>query len=182
VKPLPILLGAGVIVAGAGAAVASSARRVGFIEHATGVHPALRGLLGEWNRVGGHTVVVAPGDVASWPYPGGVRTDEAGQVAAAGAGLSKATTLRDTAHGRGAALDVWPDGFDPHRGFDTQPGLEHLFRVFGEWAEAQSVQVGGDVWNFTWGGRWKKPDLPHVEIFGWRSLPFPPPFYGEGFA
>jgi hypothetical protein len=178
---LPLVLGAGVIVVGTGAAVAASAQRVGYIEHAAGVHPAMRGLLSEWDRVGSHVVVVAPGGT-DWPYPGGVRTDEAGQAAAAGAGLSGASKLRDTPHGRAAALDVWPDGFVPSRGFDTQPGMELLFRIFGEWAERQTVRIGSDSYNFTWGGRFSKPDLPHVEIFGWRTLPFPPPHYGEGFA
>lgn len=177
----PIVLGAGAIVLGASAAAAARtvAHKVTYIEHARGVHPALRALLTEWNRVGTHTVVVAPG-ATDWPYPGGVRTDADGQAAAAAAGLSRATTLRSTPHGRAAALDVWPEGFNPRRGFDVQPSMEPLFRIFGEWAERQRVLVGDREFLFRWLG--KAGDLPHVELIGWEALPFPPPNYGEGFA
>jgi hypothetical protein len=132
---------------------------------ADGVHPAIRALLDAWEREGTHIVVIGGG--GSWPS-GGLRVDESSQAAAAAAGLSSAATLATTPHGRGAALDVWPEGFNPHRSFEEQPGMRELMVVFGEWAEAK---------GFAWGGRWAKPDMPHVELRDWRSLPFPPPDY-----
>lgn len=175
-----IVVGAGAVVVG-GAAVIAARGQVNHLEHAAGVHPALRALLGAWNSSGPHRVVISPADT-DWSPTGGVRTDEASQAAAAGAGLSNASALRDTPHGRAAALDVWPEGFNPHRGFDAQPGMLPLFNVFGEWAESQRVVFGGALFEFSWGGRWSKPDRPHVEIRGWQQLPFPPPDYGEGFV
>ncbi len=136
---------------------------VGHIERALGVHPSLLALLEDWNRFGLHDVVIAGGE--GWPN-GGLRTDVLEQHKAFVAGLTKARTLADTPHGRGAALDVWPRGFNPHRGFDTQPDMPDLFRVFGQFAEDR---------GFVWGGDWASfQDLPHVEIADWRHLPYPP--------
>jgi hypothetical protein len=160
------IVAVGLLVSGvAAASLAPSNSRVRERQRADGVHPALQALLDAWEREGTHTVVVGGGD--DWPS-GGVRTDALGQASAAAAGLSNAITLAQTPHGRGAALDIWPDGFDPRRSFDAQPGMRELMAVFGQWAEAK---------GFAWGGRWTKPDMPHVEIRDWRSLPFPPPDY-----
>lgn len=137
--------------------------RVQNRERAAGVAPELSALLDAWELEGTHQVQIGGGP--SWPYNGGVRRDAAAQAAAFAAGLSNAQQLSDTAHGRGGALDVWPAGFNPNRGFETQPGMEQLFKVFGQWAESK---------GFVWGGRWSTPDLPHVELRNWRSLPFPP--------
>lgn len=177
-KSAAIIVGAGVVVAGAGA-VAATRGKVHFIEHAAGVHPALRALLGEWNRNGSHEISVAPADT-NWPTPGGVRTDAEQQAADYRAGLTRASTLDQTAHGRAAAIDVWPKGFNPRRGFDSQPTMEHLFRVFGEWAERQVVVLDEVEYRFNWLD--EITDLPHVEIIGWRALPYPPPDYGRGFV
>jgi hypothetical protein len=151
----------------ASAAAGTSAKRVFYRERAEGVHPALVGLLDSWERDGEFAVQVAGGE--GWPYPGGLRTDEATQAAAAATGLSAASTLKDTPHGRGAALDVWPMGFEPYQSFEVQPGMRELMTRFGEFAEAR---------GFEWGGRWGKADYPHVQVPGWRSLPFPPPYGG----
>ncbi len=175
------IIAAGAVIVAGGAAAAVASRKVRYLENAAGTHPALRALLTAWDSTGTHTVTVAPAGT-DWPIPGGLRLEVEGQAQAAALGLSNATTLRDTPHGRGAALDVWPDGFNPRRGFDVQPSMKQLFQVFGEWAELQAVRVGSAEFSFTWGGRFSKPDMPHVEIYGWRSLPFPPPPYGEGFA
>lgn len=176
----------GIIVTTAGttaaAALISTTGRVGHIEHAKGTHPALRGLLRGWDSVGTHEVDVAPADT-DWTPTGGLRTSDAEEAAAAAAGLSHATTLSQSPHGRGCALDVWPRGFNPRRGFDSQPGMEQMMRLFGEWAQNQAVTVDGVTYTFTWGGSWKTlVDLPHVELKGWQHMPFPPPDYGEGFV
>ena len=133
------------------------------VERAAGVRPELRALLDDWAREGTHPVLVAP--------DGGLRfgaADAAKQAAFFASGASKAATLADTPHGRGAALDVWPVGFAPGKTMDSQPTMRARFQVFGEWAERK---------GFTWGGRWKSfgvdGDAPHVEIPNWRRLPMP---------
>lgn len=136
---------------------------------ADGVHPKLRALLDEWEQFGTHTVMVAP--------DGGLRTDAAKQAGYAAAGNSNATTLASTPHGRGAALDIYPVDFLPFiamRWENVPASVRAKFRTFGEFAEAR---------GFTWGGRWTgatfpNGDQPHVEITGWRSLPYPPPTGG----
>lgn len=183
--PEVIALGAGIVVVTGASSVAAAALtsngRVGHIECADGTHPGLRALLRAWCDAGTHDVDVAPAST-DWTPPGGLRTDESEQAAAASSGLSNATTLATTPHGRGCALDVWPVDFNPRRGFDTQPGMEQMMRLFGEWAENQVVTVDGVTSTFTWGGRFSRPDLPHVEIKGWQHLPYPPPAYGGGFV
>jgi hypothetical protein len=171
-----IVLGAGAVVVAGGAAAAALSSRAGHRENLRGVHPALVWLYDKWGAEGTHDAVIAPGDDGNWPYPGGLRTDASSQADAAAGGLSKATTLEQTPHGRGAAIDVWPKGFDPHRGFNVAgqlPGAELLMRAFGEWAE---VQVHPDGWRYRWGGHFG--DEPHIELLDWESLPFPPPDYG----
>lgn len=137
-----------------------------------GVHPRLVELLDHWEREGWFDVVIAHGTYGKITYVGGLRTDSAQQAATAGAGLSNASTLRSTAHGRGCALDVWPLGFDPTKPFSAQPGMQQLMQAFGEWAERR---------GFIWGGRWKfqapgaevAGDWPHIEVPGWQNMPFP---------
>ncbi len=122
------------------------------VERAAGVHPSLIGLLSDWERDGTHDVLVAGG--APWPN-GGFES-----------GLSKARSLLDTPHGRGAALDIWPAGFIPSRSMGDQPQMLALFTAFGDFAVAH---------GFHWGGHWITfKDLPHVELPNWRSLPYPP--------
>ncbi|PZR07086.1 MAG: hypothetical protein DI536_28945 [Archangium gephyra] len=148
------------------------------LERARGVHPDLRALLDEWAKHGSHDIVVAPN--------GGVRTDEKLQAQLAAGGSSKATTLRSTPHGRAAALDVWPVSFLPYVpaanggtgkrwvSWENLPELvRREFHVFGLFAETQ---------GFEWGGRWrdevfKTGDQPHVQMKGWKTMPFPPPVF-----
>lgn len=141
-------------------------------EAARGVHPALQRFLDVWEERGPFDIVI--GQLAGF-LGGGLRTSDAGQAAVCAAGLSDACTLVDTPHGRGAALDLWPaEGFNPYVAWRNQPAEIHAaFQAIGEFAEA---------YGLTWGGRWrteKMPDgdQPHVEIRGWRSLPYPPPPY-----
>lgn len=161
------IVAAGLLVTGFGVAsvLPTASGLVRERERADGVHPALQALLDAWEREGTHVVVIGGGE--DWP-PGGLRTDALGQAAAAAVGLSGAMTLQQTPHGRGAALDVWPEGFNPRQSFEAQPGMRELMVVFGEWAERK---------GYAWGGRWTKQDFPHVELRDWRSLPFPPPDY-----
>lgn len=121
---------------------------------AAGVHPRLLSFLGWWQFHGLFPLVVLP--------DGGIRTDEAKQLSyfMAKPRKSAARTLRDTPHGRGAALDLAPfiAGAIPWHDWDR-------FRVVG---------LAAEVYGLVWGGRWPERDGPHVEIPGWRSLPFPP--------
>lgn len=146
------------------------------LERLDGTHPKVRELAASWVREGTHDVLVAP--------DGGLRTDEAGQASKAKAGLSAATSLKSTPHGRGAAGDFWPVSFLPFvpaLAGGTGPrwvAWEKLpqqvrdeFRAFGEFAERH---------GFRWGGRWvaklfPNGDQPHVELKNWGALPFPPP-------
>ena len=147
-------------------------------ELAAGVHPQLQALLDDWNANGTHPVRIGDN--------GGLRTDSLIQQAIAASGLSKATNLATTAHGRGAALDVWPVGFNPNASFASQPAMMALMQVFGEFAEAR---------GYKWGGRWQikftpeqkaglapPGDWPHVEMPDWVALPYPPPNYETAVA
>jgi hypothetical protein len=132
-------------------------------ERAAGVRPELLTLLDAWEREGTHAVMVAP--------DGGARIGPeaaAKQAAFFKSGASKAATLADTPHGRGAALDVYPVGFNPGKSMDSQPDMRARFRVFGEWAERK---------GFVWGGRWASfgpdGDAPHIELQNWRRFPMP---------
>lgn len=169
-------LGVGVLLLAGGAAAeagasAGSGRRAQVLNRweAFGVHPDLQALLDAWEREGWFNVQIGT-PFANFPG-GGLRTaaDAAGQAAACASGLSKACDLTSTPHGRGAALDIWPEGFDPLRTYDQQPGTKEAMISFGQWAQSK---------GFTWGGAWADPDYPHVEITAWRSLPYPPPDYG----
>lgn len=145
------------------------------LERATGIHPRLKSLLDIWATTGAHDVLIAP--------DGGLRTDEAVQAGKAASGQSNATSLRQTPHGRGGAVDVWPVSFLPY--VPKQNGgtgarwvaWEHLpqqvrdeFHAFGDFAERH---------GFRWGGRFRgakfpNGDQPHVELEDWQRLPFPP--------
>jgi hypothetical protein len=75
--------------------------------------------------------------------------------------VTNAKRAEDTAHGRAAALDLLPliNGVVPWDDW-------HAFERLGELAEAFGLE---------WGGRFPEPkDGPHVQLTGWRSLPFPP--------
>jgi len=124
-------------------------------ERLVGVHPDLLELVDWWPGAPGRSRLLIIGD-------GGKRVDETLQARLYAEGNSKARTLRDTPHGRGAAVDAYamPDGATAVDWNDTAG-----FRAWGLYAEG----IG-----FTWGGRWTSfPDLAHVEIADWRTLPFP---------
>lgn len=143
-------------------------------ERAEGVRPELAAVLDAWAQEGTHAVVVAPF--------GGRRSSNDDQQQLAALGMSAATDLRSTPHGRGAALDIWPEGFLEHVPMswggtaarwsswsELPQELRDQFAVFGEWAEARGL---------VWGGRWRSStypngDQPHIELPNWRSLPFP---------
>lgn len=169
---IPKVLGwalGGIVAGGVIYLMTRGPKRVRGREFAQGVHPALIGLLDLWDKEGWFNVTVAPPFVlpSGYAVEGGLRTDEAAQRAIAQAGLSKAFDLKSTAHGRGAALDIHPEGFDPHRDFSTQPEMAGLMAQFASWA-SQKVIDGVEFYpgiNFG--------DYPHIEIKGWRSLPFP---------
>mgnify|MGYP001584753333 CR=1 FL=1 len=103
------------------------------------------------------------------------------QLALFAAGRSKAPDERSTAHGRGAAVDAAParvvQGYCAgiYLPIDGPEALERYER-YGE-----SMERAG----LAWGGRWLKAfpptkenprggDLGHVELPGWRELPFTP--------
>lgn len=139
-------------------------------EVARGVHPALQNLLDAWEQEGWFDVVVASG----------VRT-QAQQAANYAAGLTKASDVSTTPHGRGAALDIHPAGFDQSKCFAGQPGMLDKMNAFGNWAKTKGMVWGGDFSGY-YSPACKaidnvQGDRPHVEIAGWRSLPFPPPNY-----
>lgn len=143
---------------------------------AAGVAPELVALLDAWDVSGPHAVLVAP-------Y-GGLRTTQEDQSKLAELGMSAATNLATTPHGRGAALDVWPVAFLAHvpRSWggtasrwstwdEVDEPIKAQFATFGAFAEARGLQ---------WGGRWRSSkypsgDQPHVELPNWQRLPFPPP-------
>jgi hypothetical protein len=149
-------------------------------EVARGVHPNLHTLLDDWQNEGWFDVVVASG----------VRT-QAQQTANFKAGLTRASDVKTTPHGYGAALDIHPSGFDDTRCFVSQPEMLAKMNTFGTWAKTK---------GFIWGGDWKgkyvngvyvpasfspacwevdhvEGDRPHVEMVGWRTMQYPPPNY-----
>lgn len=143
-----------------------------------GVHPGMLQLLDAWEKDGTHEVCVA--------VNGGLRSDPALQAALSAGGMSVATTLKRTPHGRGGALDVYPVSFLPFvpvanggtakrwAAWDELPQqVREEFRTFGVFAEKH---------GYKWGGRWighdyLNGDQPHTELLDWQMLPFPPPIY-----
>lgn len=148
------------------------------LERAIGVHPRMLVLPREWQRRGLFDIYVA--------LHGGLRVDEAVQKSLSGGGMSAATTLRVTPHGRGGALDLCPMGFlafvpvsfggtaKRWFGWDELPQLiRDQFKLIGLFSEAL---------GFKWGGRWlgkayPNGDQPHHELADWQRLPFPAPVY-----
>lgn len=162
--PWALLLVAVAVVALA--AKAGIGARVRYRERAAGVIAELGEFLDWWEANGPFDVVVA--------VDGGVRYDEATQRAYYEAGASKAPTLSATPHGRAAAVDLVPSGFDPRKPIDAV--TYRRFLTIGESAEARGL---------VWGGRWLRAfppssvnpyggDLPHVEVRNWAALPYPP--------
>ena len=122
-------------------------------DRAKGVHPLLVSFLEWWEQHGPFCIVVLA--------EGGLRMDAELQARLFASGATRARTLEDTPHGRGAALDVAPriNGAVPWQDWG-------LFLVIGERAEALGLE---------WGGRWKTlRDGPHLQVPDWRQLPYPP--------
>jgi hypothetical protein len=153
------VVGVALVVAGVAAPVKRvNGPRVRNRQRAAGAHPRLIAFLDWWDANGPIPITVGEN--------GGVRTDPAAQLGYYLAGTSGAATLDDTPHGRGAAMDLWP----------YIPGT--LTPDFGAGAEslARYLAIGeaAERFGLVWGGRWTKPDRPHVELPGWRQLPYPP--------
>lgn len=139
--------------------------RVQNRERARGALPPLQAFLDWWDRNGPFSILVAP--------DGGLRTDAAKQAMYYAQGNSKAKTLAQTPHGRGAALDLWPVGFNPSKDLKLQPDIKAKFEEMGAIAKGQ--------FDLTWGGDWGW-DFPHVEIKSWSKLPYPPTGGFAGFG
>lgn len=136
---------------------------------AEGLRPELLAFLDWWEANGPFPVTIATDP------NGGLRTDEAEQEAYYAQGLSKARTLAETPHGRGAAVDLWPVDFDPNTPWARQPdAIKAEFRAVGAAAKAQGLVWGGDWASLSF----PNGDQPHIEIRNWTSLPYPP----EGLA
>lgn len=104
------------------------------------------------------------------PPDGALRTDEIEQARLFAKGVSNARTLWETPHGRAAAIDAYPaiihsTGAYVERILNDVRDAEtlKLFSQYGALAESHGL---------TWGGRWHSKDYPHVEVPGWRELPF----------
>lgn len=149
-------------------------------ERLNGVHPLIRvDFVALMEAELGFDTVVAPN--------GGLRTDAAKQAATAAAGMSNATTLKATPHGRGGAGDFYPLSFLPF--VPVQFGGTGKAWVSWEKLPQQvrdefaAIGVLAEKHGYEWGGRFKGPkfpngDQPHVQIKGWQIyLPFPPPKY-----
>ena len=131
-----------------------------------GVDPRVTAFFDWWALEGPFPLRIADG--------GGLRTDAAAQAALYAAGRSRARTLAQTAHGRGGGADAYPVRvIGGRRGIylstDGAAALER-FQRYGELAEARGLK---------WGGRWLRAfpphgDCPHVEVPGWKMLPYPP--------
>jgi len=106
------------------------------------------------------------------PYPltigqdGGLRKDEAKQLAFFNSHKSKARTLADTPHGRGAAADAYKAILNPEGTKVVAVKLDRKsFEQYGALAEKR---------GFTWGGRFTSFDGPHIQMKEWKMLPYPP--------
>ena len=130
-------------------------------QRANGVNAKLQAFLDQWVKDGPFEIGV--GD------DGGVRTDAAKQLAYFKAGNSNASTLDQTAHGRGGALDLYPVIGGHWRGLQGDPNpadSARYFAVIGARAKAAGLAWGGDF-------KTMRPDLPHIEVPSWRTLPMP---------
>lgn len=122
-------------------------------ERADGVDVRLQAFLDWWEAAGPFELTVL--------RDGGVRWDQAMQLAFFQAGKSKAKNLSETPHGRGGALDVAPfvNGDVP----------------WMDWGLFERMGILAEDHGFIWGGRWENPkDGPHIQVADWRSLAFPP--------
>lgn len=132
------------------------------------VHPDLRALVLKWEQEGTFHVYVASG----------LRTAEE-QLELFRQGLTRAMAPTDSPHGRAAAVDIHPLGFDDAKCFNAQPWALVLMNRFGEWAESHGAVWGGRFSGFYGPCREVEGDRPHIELKGWRAMPYPPPDYRE---
>lgn len=145
-------------------------------ERAEGVHSSLIALLDAWEREGSFPILVAP--------DGGLRI---GAIAAASqlrfylTGLSKAKTLSETPHGRGAALDIYPVGFDSKKGLSKQPEIRAKWLTLIAFAQARGF-ISGKDWTSFVAPDGTTGDWPHLQMANWTKLPYPPPDYRQGMA
>lgn len=123
-------------------------------------------------------LLIAEGEGA-WIIPehGGYRygpIDEAKQEELFRTKQSKAQNLRQTPHGRRAAIDLWPMGFNPNRGFDhpSNAGMLDRFRYWGRFVDKHGPALG-----IRWGGHFtgfgQYGDMPHAELADWLKRAFP---------
>lgn len=102
----------------------------------------------------------------------GVRTDAEQRLlyaqgrTAPGKVVTHAKSASETAHGRGAAVDLCPL-------LDGHPDWSDLlrFKLLGELAESVGLAWGGRFIGF--------PDYGHCQISAWRDLPFTPTLHPE---
>lgn len=141
-------------------------------ERADGVHPSLQALLNAWEAQGTFHVTVAGGS-----FPNGGLRGELDVAKAQALGVSRAEDLSQTAHGRGAAIDVWPLNFDPFKSFQEQPDMFPLFMEWAAFVERHGFKSGRHFTNIV-APDGVVGDWPHAEMYDWRSLPYPPPQYG----
>lgn len=152
--------------------------KVHRLQLARGVHPKMLELVRAWSAEGLFEIAVAK--------HGGLRADESTQTILSGSGMSAASSLKQTPHGRGAALDLVPLSFLDHTPSnfggnakrwtawnDLPEKIKNQFLVIGTFSEKR---------GFKWGGRWlgrsyPNGDQPHHELPNWGALPFPPPAY-----
>ncbi len=132
-------------------------------ERAAGVHPQLYADLSVWSIQGPFPVRVG--------WRGALRTDEqqaelfkqgrdeGGNIVNKAQVVTNAQSARDSAHGRGAALDLIPLAADGSEDSSRYPEL-------ASWWRARGYKVG--VSNISGG------DPRHVEMLNWGLLPFPP--------
>lgn len=157
-------------VAASSAAMVTTSKRVQGRHRALGVRRQMTELLDAWDAQGTHDVII-PEPIRGVVAPPGLRTVQ-DQLDAFAAGLTEATTIVDTAHGRGFALDVHPVDFNPRVAWERQPAdVRAKFEAFGVFAERFTASDGS---RFVWGGRWRTAklpygDQPHVEVKDWRK-------------
>jgi len=142
-------------------------------ERAEGVRPELRAFLDDWEVNGLFPIEVA--------WMGGLRSGaaaEAAQLSAYLAGDSRARTLAETAHGRGAGLDIQPLGFW-YRRLRVSEADYTLFRQVAEFVKTRHPSlVSGLYWTAAFPPTQTNPyggDLGHYEVRGWQRLPMPSP-------
>lgn len=165
----------------AGSSSSAAGGLVEGLERLRGVRPNLWAFFVWWDQHGPFPLYI-PTD-AEAKHAGAnspvLRQSDSDQAAAAAQGSSKATTVRQTPHGRWAAVDAWVKGFNPHVAWPAQP--QDIKDKFARYGKLATQWRGGGV--LKWGGDWvgivgPYGDQPHVEEVGWTALPFPPPIGG----